>query len=114
MTLVSGIGVGKTFGTQLCFRDAKFSISEGTRAGLIGSNGTGKTTLLHIIRRAIDYAGIVSRRKEPFTITKEAMTPTRKSRRISTTVATSFFITVPANPENEINNDGAWELESTA
>jgi ATP-binding cassette subfamily F protein uup len=39
----------KTYGTQTLFDHLSFSISEGERIGLIGVNGTGKSTLLNVI-----------------------------------------------------------------
>jgi ATP-binding cassette subfamily F protein 3 len=64
MPLLSAAGLGKQFGTQVCFRDAEFTLAEGARVGLIGQNGTGKTTLLKIILGLEDYDGTISRRKD--------------------------------------------------
>lgn len=41
--------VTKTQGEKLLFKDISFSISEGEKIGIVGINGTGKSTLLHII-----------------------------------------------------------------
>ena len=45
--------IGKSYGTKDLFRDVTLGISSGDRIGLIGVNGTGKSTLLKIV------AGIV-------------------------------------------------------
>ncbi|GAY74864.1 ATPase components of ABC transporters with duplicated ATPase domains [Sporolactobacillus inulinus] len=39
----------KTYGVQTLFDHISFSISEGERIGLIGVNGTGKSTLLNVL-----------------------------------------------------------------
>ncbi len=41
--------LSKTFDTQPLFKDISFSLNPGDRVGLIGQNGCGKTTLLHIL-----------------------------------------------------------------
>jgi len=64
MPLITAAGLGKHFGTQVCFQNAEFSLAEGARVGLIGGNGTGKTTLLKIILGLEDYDGTLSRRKD--------------------------------------------------
>src|SRR5262245_41823318 len=65
MPLLSASALGKHFGTQVCFHDAEFTLAEGARVGLIGANGTGKTTLLRIILgRDEEYDGTLSRRKD--------------------------------------------------
>jgi ATP-binding cassette subfamily F protein 3 len=65
MPLLSASGLGKHFGTQVCFHDAEFTLSEGARVGLIGANGTGKTTLLRIILgRDEEFDGTMSRKKD--------------------------------------------------
>ena len=64
MPLLTAAGLGKQFGTQVCFRDAGFTLAEGARVGLIGANGTGKTTLLKIILGLEDFDGTISRRKD--------------------------------------------------
>lgn len=43
--------LSKRFGETLLFSDISFSISEGQRVGLVGLNGTGKSTLLSILSR---------------------------------------------------------------
>jgi len=64
MPLISAAGLGKQYGTQVCFRDAEFTLAEGARVGLIGANGAGKTTIFRILLGHEDYDGTVSRRKD--------------------------------------------------
>jgi ABC transport system ATP-binding/permease protein len=47
--LVSVEGISKEMGGRALFRDLDFALSPGTRLGLLGLNGTGKTTLLRIL-----------------------------------------------------------------
>jgi len=47
--LVSVEGVTKEMGGRALFRDLKFTLTPGTRLGLLGLNGTGKTTLLRLL-----------------------------------------------------------------
>lgn len=49
MSLLSLSGVGVFLGGRSIFTDASFDVSEGDKIGLVGRNGTGKTTLLRII-----------------------------------------------------------------
>jgi len=57
-------GAGKRFGTKLLFEDVNWLITPDERTGLVGGNGTGKSTLLKIIggNESLDY-GTVSRQK---------------------------------------------------
>ena len=41
--------ISKQHGDQILFKNASFQILPGSRAGLVGSNGTGKTTLFRLI-----------------------------------------------------------------
>ena len=41
--------VGKSFGTQKLFEDFSFSFKKGDKIGILGPNGSGKTSLLNII-----------------------------------------------------------------
>ncbi len=47
--LISVERVSKTLGGRPLFRDLSFTLTPGTRLGLLGLNGTGKTTLLRIL-----------------------------------------------------------------
>jgi ATP-binding cassette subfamily F protein uup len=47
--LVSAAAVSKELGGRTLFRDLSFTLTPGTRLGLLGLNGTGKTTLLRIL-----------------------------------------------------------------
>src|SRR5207248_7700475 len=48
MTTLSVQAVGRWFGDRELLHDVSFRIAEGDRIGLVGPNGTGKTTLLRI------------------------------------------------------------------
>ena len=47
--LLNASGVSKSFGDNLLFEDVSFNVEPGDIIGLIGSNGTGKTTLFNVI-----------------------------------------------------------------
>ncbi len=51
---------GKRFGPKLLFEDANWLITPDERTGLVGGNGTGKSTLLKVIAgvESLDYGGI--------------------------------------------------------
>lgn len=41
--------ISKLFGDKMIFDDASFGVQEGDKVGIIGINGTGKSTLLRIV-----------------------------------------------------------------
>lgn len=47
--------LGKYFGEKLILKDITFEIYEGQKVALIGKNGTGKTTLFHVITGELPY-----------------------------------------------------------
>ena len=57
-------GAGKRFGTKLLFEDVNWLITPGERSGLVGGNGTGKSTMLKVLAgiESLDY-GTVTRTK---------------------------------------------------
>jgi ATP-binding cassette subfamily F protein uup len=52
--LVTVENISKELGGRTLFRDLSFTLTPGTRLGLLGLNGTGKTTLLRILSGEID------------------------------------------------------------
>lgn len=52
MVLLTAEHIRKSYGTRVIFDDISFSIHEGDKIGVIGVNGTGKSTLLKIIAGA--------------------------------------------------------------
>src|ERR1044071_3648243 len=55
---------GKRFGPKVLFQDLDWLITPHDRVGLVGANGTGKTTLLKILGgiESLDYGGIPQQR----------------------------------------------------
>jgi ABC transport system ATP-binding/permease protein len=49
MTLLSARGISKAYGPSTLFTNVELTISEGDRIGLLGINGTGKSTLLRVL-----------------------------------------------------------------
>ena len=47
--MIEGTNLHKSFGKHTVLHDASFSVEGGTIAALIGSNGSGKTTTLHVL-----------------------------------------------------------------
>lgn len=47
--MIEGSNLYKSYGDHTVLRDASFEVQPGTIAALIGSNGSGKTTTLHIL-----------------------------------------------------------------
>ncbi|MEO6332213.1 MAG: ATP-binding cassette domain-containing protein, partial [Gemmatimonadaceae bacterium] len=49
MTQISFNGVGVSFGASTIFSDISFTVAAGERWGIVGRNGTGKTTLFRLL-----------------------------------------------------------------
>ena len=49
MPILSVMGAGKDFGEVTILENVTFEMQPGERVGLIGDNGTGKTTLFKMI-----------------------------------------------------------------
>jgi len=54
MNLLTMEQVSKSYGETWLFKDADFSINEGEKIGIIGVNGTGKSTLLGILAGTVE------------------------------------------------------------
>ena len=54
MVIISGKDISKTYGTDIIFEDVCFGVEKGDRVGIVGANGTGKSTLLGIIAGDIE------------------------------------------------------------
>ena len=52
MVLLTAEHIRKSYGTRVIFDDISFSIHEGDKIGVVGINGTGKSTLLKIVAGA--------------------------------------------------------------
>ncbi len=54
MLIITGKDISKAYGTDIIFEDVCFGVEKGDRVGIVGANGTGKTTLLGIISGDIE------------------------------------------------------------
>ncbi|MGB3367487.1 MAG: ABC-F family ATP-binding cassette domain-containing protein [Acidaminobacteraceae bacterium] len=65
MNIINVENLSKSYGEKALFKDISFKINEGDKIGLIGVNGTGKTTLLNILS-GVNYAdsGTVDKSKK--------------------------------------------------
>jgi ATP-binding cassette subfamily F protein 3 len=54
MTQISVGGAGVDFGATTLFRDITFTVSAGERWGIVGRNGTGKTTLFRLLTGSLE------------------------------------------------------------
>ncbi|MFI5393625.1 MAG: ribosomal protection-like ABC-F family protein [Myxococcota bacterium] len=72
MTVVSLIGIEKSFGSWPVLRGADLEVGEGARIGIVGPNGAGKSTLLRILSgEETPGAGEVVHRKQLVVATLE-------------------------------------------
>ena len=53
MTALSLKNISKSFGVDEILRDVSFSLRDDTRLGLVGPNGTGKTTLVRTLKKRL-------------------------------------------------------------
>ena len=51
MNVLSIENVSKSYGERILFENVSFGIDEGDKIGLIGVNGTGKSTFLKVLAR---------------------------------------------------------------
>lgn len=60
MIVLSGNDISVSFGGETLFHDVNFRLEENGRAGLVGVNGCGKTTLMHVMngRQEAETGGI--------------------------------------------------------
>ncbi|MCA0431525.1 MAG: ABC-F family ATP-binding cassette domain-containing protein [Bacteroidetes bacterium] len=50
-------GAGKVYGEKRIFKDANFIITKGEKIGLVGRNGEGKSTMMKMIAKKVDFEG---------------------------------------------------------
>jgi ABC transport system ATP-binding/permease protein len=57
--LLEAVGISKSYGDRTLFSDLDIILSPGSRLGLLGRNGCGKSTLMKILAGAVDSSGLV-------------------------------------------------------
>src|SRR5258706_1519827 len=63
MSVLAASSLGKQYGARFLFRGVEFTLAEGVRVGLIGANGTGKTSLFRIILGDDDHEGTLNKKR---------------------------------------------------
>ncbi|AEY64411.1 ABC-F family ATP-binding cassette domain-containing protein [Clostridium sp. BNL1100] len=65
MNILSAEGISKSYSEKILFNDISLGIGEGDKIGLIGVNGTGKSTLLKVIAgiESVDTGNIIKSNK---------------------------------------------------
>ncbi|WP_338780494.1 ABC-F type ribosomal protection protein [Metabacillus sp. FJAT-52054] len=64
MIICSGQNISKSFGGHMLFENVSFEIHENDRIGLVGRNGTGKTTIFKLVKGIEDPdGGVISIRR---------------------------------------------------
>ena len=51
---------GKKYGEKQIFSNANFILTKGEKIALVGRNGEGKSTMIKMIAKQIDFDGVVS------------------------------------------------------
>jgi nitrous oxidase accessory protein len=69
--VITGVGLGKSYGDQRVLGDLDFHIEAGERVALLGLNGAGKTTLFRCLLALTDFEGELR-------VAGETVTPGRK------------------------------------
>lgn len=83
MIVLSGNDISVSFGGETLFHNVNFRLEENGRAGLVGVNGCGKTTLMHVINGKLEpengsinkAAGIKLGSMEQYVIRDDSVTP---------------------------------------
>ena len=55
--VITAENAGKTYGPKRIFKDANFIITKGEKIGLVGRNGEGKSTMMKMIAKKVDFEG---------------------------------------------------------
>lgn len=69
--MILSVDIGeKSFGDKVLYQDLHFSVQPGEKVGLIGRNGTGKSTLLHLISgQDTDFEGDINLKRGAILVT---------------------------------------------
>ena len=89
--IVSSVNhIAKSFGGTIIFEDLSFEVHEGSRIGLVGRNGCGKTTLLKLLANQESVDGGVIHWKKGLKIGYLAQIPDYKELTVKEVLKTAF------------------------
>jgi len=98
MTQIAFAGVGMDFGATKLFSDVIFTVAPGERWGIVGRNGTGKTTLLNALAATIPDTDRIALIEETSEILLEKPNYVRFEARMGARRATTGISTKDHNP----------------